>query len=110
MTARHLPAARDFGRTPRITADAEDLGRGLGQLVVALLDLVRDLLERQAIRRMDGGGLTDEEIERLGQALLDLDERFEELRDTFGVERDGLKLPVDMDELLREDRRRDQLE
>lgn len=110
MSGDGLPRGRDLGRIPRIAADAENLGQGLGQLVVALLELVRDLLERQAVRRMEGGGLSDEEVERLGQALLELEDKFAELRETFGVERDGLRLPVDVDELLREDRRPERLE
>jgi gas vesicle protein GvpK len=90
----------DLGQAPRIAADAESLGRGLGGLVVALLELVRDLLERQAIRRMDAGELSSEEIERLGRALLALEERFTELRETFGVERDAIRLPIELDDLL----------
>lgn len=99
------PAPWAFGRTPRISADAEDLGRGLGQLVVALLELVRDLLERQAIRRMEGGELSADEIERLGQALLELEEKFVELREIFGVGREGIRLPIDVDQLLGDDQR-----
>ncbi|MGW5364240.1 gas vesicle protein K [Actinopolymorpha pittospori] len=103
MTVPTSPA-RPLGRTPRIAADAEDLGRGLGQLVVALLELVRDLLERQAVRRMDGGDLSAGEIERLGQALLELEEKFVELREIFGVGREGIRLPIDVDQLLGEQR------
>ena len=104
MTAPTSPA-RPFGRTPRIAADAEDLGRGLGQLVVALLELVRDLLERQAIRRMEGGELSEDEIERLGQALLELEEKFVELWEIFGVGREGIRLPIDVDQLLGDEHR-----
>jgi hypothetical protein len=99
------PAPWALRRTPRISADAEDLGRGLGQLVVALLELVRDLLERQAIRRMEGGELSADEIERLGQALLELEEKFVELREIFGVGREGIRLPIDVDQLLGDDQR-----
>ncbi|GAA5022694.1 gas vesicle protein GvpK [Actinopolymorpha pittospori] len=98
------PTPRAFSRTPRLSADAEDLGRGLGQLVVALLELVRDLLERQAVRRMDGGDLSADEIERLGQALLELEEKFVELREIFGVGREGIRLPIDVDQLLGDQR------
>jgi hypothetical protein len=98
------PTPRAFSRTPRLSADAEDLGRGLGQLVVALLELVRDLLERQAIRRMVGGDLSADEIERLGQALLELEEKFVELREIFGVGREGIRLPIDVDQLLGDQR------
>jgi hypothetical protein len=62
----------------RIPADS---GRGLGQVVLAVLEIVRDLLERQAIRRMES--LSPEEVERLGQALIALDRQFAELRETL---------------------------
>ena len=90
------------GRKPlRLDADPDAVGRGLGGLVVAVLDLVRQLLERQALRRVDAGGLSTDEVERLGQALLALEERFEELRETFGVG-SGPTLPFDAAELLAE--------
>jgi len=68
----------------RIPADA---GRGLGQVVVAVLEILRDLLERQAVRRMESGSLTPDEVERLGLALIALDRQFTELRETLTVER-----------------------
>jgi hypothetical protein len=68
----------------RIPADS---GRGLGQLVVAVLEILRDLLERQAIRRMESGSLTPEEVERLGQSLIALDRQFTELRENLTAER-----------------------
>lgn len=89
----------------RLDADAEDVGRGLGRLVVAVLEIVRDLLERQALRRVDAGELTDAEVERLGQALLALEDRFAELREVFGVEKEDLRLPADLGELLAGERR-----
>jgi Gas vesicle protein K len=68
----------------RISAD------GLGQLVLAVLDIVRDLLERQALRRVDNGSLTPEEIERLGQALIALDRQFTELREVLTTREEHL--------------------
>jgi Gas vesicle protein K len=76
-------------RPQRISIDAEDVGQGLGRLVVAILDLVRQLLERQALRRVDAGSLTPDEIERLGQALLGLEHRLSGLRDSLGVSDQG---------------------
>jgi hypothetical protein len=61
----------------RITADA---GRGLGHLVVTVLDILKELLERQALRRLDAGTLTPDQIEALGQALIGLELRFAEIR------------------------------
>lgn len=67
--------------TARIAAD--DAGQGLAQLLLALLDIVRQLIERQAIRRVDSGRLTEDEIERLGRALIALEEKFVELREVL---------------------------
>jgi len=68
----------------RISADS---GRGLGQVVVAVLEILRDLMERQAIRRMESGSLNPDEVERLGLALIALDRQFAELRETINMER-----------------------
>ena len=86
-------------RSRRISLDAEDVGQGLGRLVIAILDLVRELLERQALRRVDAGTLGAEEIERLGQALLGLEERLSGLRETLGVSGPGLALPLEVTDL-----------
>lgn len=90
----------------RVPADAEQLGDGLGRLVLAVLQLVRDLLERQAVRRVDSGSLDDDQVERLGQALMDLEDRFAELREAFGCRPEDLdlRLPFDADRLLADDR------
>jgi hypothetical protein len=83
----------------RISLDAEDLGQGFGCLVVAILDLVRQLLERQALRRVDAGSLGPEEIERLGQALIGLEERLSDLRERLGVSEHGLAVPLEVADL-----------
>jgi hypothetical protein len=69
----------------RISADPEIVENGLAKLVLSIVELVRRLLERQALRRMDAGNLTDEEIERLGNALMKLEEKMAELKSTFGL-------------------------
>ena len=76
----------------RIESDPEKLERGLAQLVLTLIELLRQLMERQAVRRVDAGDLTDEEIERLGQALLGLQQRMDELKDIFGLTDDDLNI------------------
>jgi len=76
----------------RIDADPEHVERGLAGLVLTVVDLLRELMERQALRRMEGGTLTDEEIERLGQAFMKLNERMEELKTEFGLTEDDLNL------------------
>ena len=76
----------------RLEADKEDVGRGLAQLVLTLVELIRQLMERQAIRRVEAGDLDDEQIERLGQALIALEQRMDELKDDFGLEDKDLNL------------------
>jgi hypothetical protein len=76
----------------RSEADSENLERGLAQLVLTLIELLRQLMERQAVRRIDAGDLTDEQIERLGQALMGLEARMEELKDLFGLSDDDLNI------------------
>ena len=63
----------------------EDLRSGLVTLILSLAEIVKETLRLQAVRRMDAGSLTDEEIERLGQALLALDEAFERIKLELGV-------------------------
>ena len=78
----------------RIAEDGDDAARGLAQLVLTVVELLRDLMERQAIRRVDSGTLTDEEIERLGTALMLLEERMQELKETFGFSDADLNLDL----------------
>jgi hypothetical protein len=78
----------------RIEADREDVARGLAQLVMTLIELVRQLMERQALHRVEAGGLRDEQVERLGQALMALEQRMDELRDEFGLEQEDLNLDL----------------
>jgi hypothetical protein len=76
----------------RINADSENLEKGLAQLVLTLIELLRQLMERQALRRIDAGTLTDEEVERLGRTFLALAERMDELKQTFGLSDEDLNL------------------
>ncbi|MER7609063.1 gas vesicle protein K [Nocardioides sp. NPDC127503] len=78
----------------RIDADPESVEKGLVQLVLTLVELLRQLMERQAIRRMDAGGLSEEDIERLGQTLMLLDEKMTELRDHFGLAPEDLNIDL----------------
>jgi len=78
----------------RIDADEDDVARGLAQLVLTLVELLRQLMERQAIRRVDAGDLDDEQIERLGRALLALERQMEELKETFDLTDEDLNLDL----------------
>ena len=76
----------------RINADPEKVERGLAKLVLTLIELLRQLMERQALRRIEGGSLSDEEIERLGQTFMKLEARMDELKQIFGLEDEDLNL------------------
>lgn len=79
---------------PRITLNPDDLKNGLGKLVLTLIELLRELLERQALRRIESGSLTEAETERLGLAFLQLAEQMERLKREFGVKDGELNLDL----------------
>jgi hypothetical protein len=76
----------------RVNVDPEGVEQGLAKLVLTLVEFLRQPLERQAIRRMDGGTLTDDEIERVGVALMRLEAKVRELAEAFGLDPDDLNL------------------
>lgn len=76
----------------RLNADPESVERGLAQLVLTVVELLRQLMERQALNRMEHGSLTDDQIERLGETFMKLEERMNELTEHFGLERSDLNL------------------
>jgi hypothetical protein len=78
----------------QIRIDPENVRNGLVQLVLTLIELLRELLERQALRRIDGGSLTEEEIERLGLTFLRLSEEMDRLKQQFGLTDDDLNLDL----------------
>jgi Gas vesicle protein K len=82
----------DDALSRRVSADPENLERGLAQLVLTIVELLRQLMERQALRRIDGGALSDEQVERLGRTFMELDKRMEELRQEFGLDEEDLNL------------------
>ncbi|HWC85116.1 MAG TPA: gas vesicle protein K [Solirubrobacteraceae bacterium] len=76
----------------RVTADPEQLEQGLAHLVLTVIELLRQLMERQALHRIESGSLDEEEIERLGRTFMALSERMEELKVTFGLEGEDLNI------------------
>jgi len=78
----------------RISADPEVVENGLAKLVLSIIELIRRLLEKQALRRMDSGNLSDSEIERLGSALMKLEEKMDEMKRVFGLTDDDLNLKL----------------
>ena len=110
MTVRHEPIDKvlasggDLGRIAseldqvtsafprRVNADPEQVERGLAQLVLTLVELLRQLMERQALRRMEQGSLSDDEVERMGETFMKLERRMQELKDHFDFEDKDLNL------------------
>ena len=78
----------------RINADPERVEQGLARLVLTVIEVVRKVLEHQAVRRMDGGDLTAEEVERLGLTLLRLDERMQQMKGVFGLTDEDLQIDL----------------
>ena len=78
----------------RIDASADDIEAGLARLVLTLVDFLRQVLEHQAVRRMEGGGLSDEEIENVGLALMRLEERLGDIKTVFGLEGEDLNIDL----------------
>ncbi len=78
----------------RVDIDAESVEKGLAKLVLTLIELIRRLLEKQAVRRMEGGGLTAEQVEELGLALMKLEEKMAELKEHFGLRDEELNIDL----------------
>ncbi|MBB5158667.1 gas vesicle protein K [Saccharopolyspora phatthalungensis] len=78
----------------RIETDADSVQRDLVRLVLTIVELLRQLMERQALRRVDQGTLGDDQVEELGLALMKLEEAMTELRDRFGFSPDDLNLDL----------------
>ena len=95
-----------------VDIDEKSLKHGVLGLVIALVEIIRDALKLQAMKRMEGGSLTEEEMERLGQALMDLDIAIEEIKEEQGIiesvksVRDGLDEIVDdvLDKMINPER------
>jgi Gas vesicle protein K len=85
---------RNAVRRLRIDADPESVEKGLVTLVLTLVELLRQLMERQALRRVEQGSLTDNQIEKVGSTLMALEARMAELRDHFGLTVDDLNVDL----------------
>jgi gas vesicle protein GvpK/gas vesicle protein GvpA/GvpJ/GvpM family len=82
------------GLPPRLNTDPEKVENGLARLVLTLIEVLRKVLEHQAVRRMEGGHLSDEEVERLGVALLRLNDRMQDMKGIFGLTDDDLQIDL----------------
>jgi hypothetical protein len=96
-TLRELTAAlREVAPSfpARLDASPEDIDAGIAKLVLTLIEFIRQVLEHQAVRRMEGGSLSDEEVERLGLALMRLQERIAEVKGVFGLGDEDLNIDL----------------
>ena len=76
----------------KIDANPKNVEKGLAKLVLTLVELIRKLLEKQAMRRVEAGSLSEEEIERIGETLMKLERKMEELKEIFGLKDEELNL------------------
>lgn len=76
----------------RIAIDPQKVEHDLARLVLTVIELLRQVIEKQAMQRVDNGTLTDDEIERLGQALIAIENRMEDLKQVFGLQAKDLTL------------------
>lgn len=90
---RQLQAAAS-GKQERIDVNEETIEQGLAKLVLTLVELLRRLLERQAIRRMEGGSLTEQQVEEMGLALMKLEQKIHELTQAFNLKPEDLNLDL----------------
>ncbi|MFL5573752.1 MAG: gas vesicle protein GvpJ [Gemmatimonadaceae bacterium] len=82
------------GLPQRLNTDPATVENGLAKLVLTLIGVLRKVLEHQAVRRMEGGHLSDAEIEKLGLALLRLSDRMKEMKGIFGLTDDDLQIDL----------------
>jgi Gas vesicle protein K len=87
-------ASATSGTTSRIDCSSENIEQGLARLVLGLIELLRKLLERQAIRRMEGGTITDAQVEEMGLSLMKLEQKVREMADQFGLKPEELNLDL----------------
>ncbi|MDZ4383405.1 MAG: gas vesicle protein K [Thermodesulfovibrionia bacterium] len=76
----------------RINIDPKNVEKGLAKLVLTLVELIRKLLEKQAMRRVEGGSLTEEEVERIGETMMKLENKINELKEIFGLKDEDLNI------------------
>jgi hypothetical protein len=78
----------------RLNTDPDKIENGLAKLVLTLIEVLRKVLEHQAVRRMEGGHLSDAEVEKLGVALLRLNDRMQDMKGIFGLTDDDLQIDL----------------
>ena len=95
-TAHSISEPKLSAQLPQSHLDctAENIEQGLAKLVLSLIEVLRQLLERQAIRRMEGGSLNEDQVESMGEALMKLEAKIHELAGYFGISPSDLNLDL----------------
>jgi hypothetical protein len=91
MTIKEPEEVKD-ANPERIDIDPKNVEKGLAKLVLTLVELIRQLLEKQALRRVEAGSLSEDEIERVGETLMKLEKKMEELKRIFGLKDEELNI------------------
>lgn len=91
ITIKEPEEVRDTN-SERINIDPRNVEKGLAKLILTIVELLRQLMEKQAMRRVEAGALTDEEIERVGETLMKLENKMKELKEIFGLKDEELNL------------------
>ncbi len=86
--------AASTGTISRVDCTPDNIEQGLAKLVLGLIELLRRLLERQAIRRMEGGSLSDDQVENMGLAIMKLEQKIQEMAAQFGLNPEDLNLEL----------------
>jgi hypothetical protein len=94
LVDRIAGASSSTGSAQRLNIDPAEVRKGLGQLVLTIVKLLHEIMERQAVRRMEAGTLTDDEVERVGTTLMLQSEEIQRLCDEFGVRETDLNLDL----------------
>ncbi|WAM28231.1 MULTISPECIES: gas vesicle protein K [Myxococcus] len=94
QAVEELARALEPTKPPKLELDEENVQAGLVRLVLAVVELIRQLLERQALRRIDAGSLSEEQIERLGVTFLRLQEQMDDLKKQFHLTDEDLNLDL----------------
>ena len=94
MKELNMIKTREGNQSEKINFDPEGIEKGMAKLVLTIMELLYQLMERQALRRMEGGSLTEEQVEQLGLAFMKIDARIDEIVDLFGLCRDELNLDL----------------
>ncbi|MFI5456032.1 MAG: gas vesicle protein K [Isosphaerales bacterium] len=92
--ASAVPSGGTAPSSLRIALQPDDVKKGLGRLILTVVELLRELLERQAVRRIEAGSLMELEIERLGTTFLQLSEQMEVVKSALGLEGEDLNLDL----------------